>query len=133
MDWYLVASLPALVEARGKVVNMASGSALRGSPDMLHYATSKGAIIAMTRALATELGPHQINVNAGAPGFISTEGSQDLADGHDAYLEMTLEAQSIRQLASTSDVVGTVLYLASSWADAVTGKLCAADFAQNKH
>ena len=125
--------LPALVKAGGKIVNMASGSALRGSPGMLHYVASKGAIIAMTRSLATELGSHGINVNAVAPGFISTEASQGLGNAHDKYLEMTLQAQSIKQAASTNDVVGTVLYLASTWADAVTGQLCPVDFGLNKH
>ena len=125
--------LPALVGTKGKIVNMASGSALRGSPGMLHYVASKGAIIALTRALATELGAHQINVNAVAPGFISTEGARGLGDAHDAYLERILQAQSMKQVAGANDVVGTVLYLASSWADAVTGQIRAVDYGLNKH
>lgn len=50
--------LPSLKAAKGKVINFASGAALRGTPMLLHYVTSKGALIGMTRAMATELGGH---------------------------------------------------------------------------
>lgn len=125
--------LPGLKEAKGKIVNISSGSALRGSPGLLHYVASKGAIIAMTRSMATELGADAINVNAIAPGFVTTEASQGLSDMYDKYLEMTVMAQSIKEPNNAQDIVGTTLYLCSSWADAVTGQLCAVDYGLNKH
>ena len=69
------AAVPLLREAGGgSIVNMASEVAFSGSPGLVHYVTSKAAIIGLTRALARELGPSQIRVNALAPGFIPTEG-----------------------------------------------------------
>ncbi len=125
--------LPGLKVAAGKVVNISSGSALRGSPGLMHYVASKGAIIGMTRSLATELGAHNINVNAIAPGFVATDASKGLSEMYEKYMEMTIMAQSIKQPNNPADIVGTTLYLCSSWADAVTGQLCAVDYGLNKH
>ena len=125
--------VPGLKEASGKVVNISSGSALRGSPGLMHYVASKGAIIGMTRSLATELGAHNINVNAVAPGFVTTDASKGLSDMYDKYIEMTVMAQSIKVPNNAQDIVGTTLYLCSSWADAVTGQVCAVDYGLNKN
>lgn len=119
--------LPALKRAKGKVINFASGSALRGSPFLLHYVTSKGAIIGMTRALATELGQYGIRVNAVVPGLIDTASSRGLGEASSKVLKATVEAQAIKEPLMATDVVGTVLYLASAWSDAVTGQLFLVD------
>jgi 3-oxoacyl-[acyl-carrier protein] reductase len=119
--------MPGLIEAKGSVINIASGSALRGSPGLMHYVASKGAVIAMTRAMATELGAHGIRVNAVAPGFVANEASQGLSDMYDKYLEMTVMAQSIKEPTKPEDIVGTCLYLASSLAATVTGQVCPVD------
>ena len=84
----------------------------------------KGAIIGMTRALATELGAHGITVNAVAPGFVSNEASQQVGgEMFSKYLELTVGAQAIHEPVEAKDIVGTVLYLASPLADVVTGQL----------
>ena len=119
--------IPGMKEAgAGKIVNIASGAALRGSPFLLHYVSSKGAIIALTRALATELGPSNIQVNAVAPGFIQTEASQKL-DREGKIRQATIDQQSLKRALQPADVVGPVLYLASPWSDAVTGQVLCAD------
>jgi NAD(P)-dependent dehydrogenase (short-subunit alcohol dehydrogenase family) len=119
--------LPSLKAAKGKVINFASGAALRGTPMLLHYVTSKGALIGMTRAMATELGGHGITVNAVAPGFITTESSKGLSDSYEKYLQMTVQAQAIKEPLTAQDVVGTVLYLSSACSESVTGQLCPVD------
>ena len=58
-----------IAQGYGKIINIGSGTAFRGIPWMLHYVTSKGGIMAFTRALARELGEHGIRVNSLAPGF----------------------------------------------------------------
>ncbi len=58
----------------GRIVNISSGVAFKGNPLMAHYVASKGAVISLTRALATELGPHNVLVNSVAPGFTLSDG-----------------------------------------------------------
>ena len=72
---------PAMDEQRrGKIVNLASEVFFTGSHGFVHYVASKGGVIGLTRALAVELGPHGICVNAVAPGFTDTEASRTIAD-----------------------------------------------------
>ena len=86
---------------------------------MTHYVASKGAVLGMTRALATELGAHGITVNAIAPGFVDNEASQHVGgEMFSKYLEGTVNAQAIHEPVQAKDIVGAVLFLASSWADA---------------
>src|ERR1700733_8679087 len=69
------AVLPALKkQGGGRIINISSGVAFKGNPGMLHYVASKGAIVSMTRTLATELGEHGILVNSVAPGFTLSDG-----------------------------------------------------------
>src|SRR5690606_17756976 len=67
----------------GRIVNIASNTVLKGAPGLLHYVASKGAVIAFTRALAREVGPAGITVNAIAPGFTLSDGVK----GNPAYVE----------------------------------------------
>ena len=65
---------PHMIAARkGRIINIASGTVFKGQVGFLHYVTSKGGVVAMTRALARELGPHQVTVNAIAPGLTMSE------------------------------------------------------------
>lgn len=104
----------------GKIVNIASDTALWGAPRLLHYVASKGAIIAMTRSLARELGPDGVAVNAIAPGLTIVEATDYVpAERHRLYVEN--RAMSRRQM--PEDVVGAALFLLSDAADFVTGQL----------
>jgi NAD(P)-dependent dehydrogenase (short-subunit alcohol dehydrogenase family) len=107
---------------RGKIVNVASDTALWGAPLLLHYVASKGAIIAMTRSLARELGPDGVAVNAIAPGLTVGHATDSVAaDRHRLYVEN----RAIKRAQQPQDLVGTVLYLLSDGADFVTGQLIA--------
>jgi NAD(P)-dependent dehydrogenase (short-subunit alcohol dehydrogenase family) len=104
----------------GKIVNVASDTALWGAPRLLHYVASKGAIIAMTRSLARELGPDGVAVNAIAPGLTIVEATDYVPEErHRLYVDN--RAMPRRQM--PEDVVGAVLFLLSDAADFVTGQL----------
>lgn len=103
-----------------RIVNVASDTALWGAPRLLHYVASKGAVIAMTRSLARELGPDRISVNAIAPGLTRVEATEYVpAERHRLYEE----GRAIPGKQMPEDVVGTVLHLLSDGASFVTGQL----------
>lgn len=105
---------------RGKIVNIASDTALWGAPRLLHYVASKGAVIAMTRSLARELGPDGVAVNAIAPGLTLVEATEYVpAERHRLYVDG--RAMPRRQM--PDDVVGAVVFLLSDAADFITGQL----------
>lgn len=105
---------------RGKIVNIASDTALWGAPKLLHYVASKGAVIAMTRSLARELGPDNVAVNAIAPGLTIVEATEYVpAERHRHYVD----GRAISRRQMPEDVVGAVLFLLSDAADFVTGQL----------
>lgn len=115
------AALPQLRRAgNGKIVNIASDTALWGAPRLLHYVSSKGAIIAMTRSLARELGNDGISVNAIAPGLTLVEATEYVPeDRHKHYID----GRSMNREQNPEDVVGAVTFLLSDAADFVTGQL----------
>jgi NAD(P)-dependent dehydrogenase (short-subunit alcohol dehydrogenase family) len=109
----------------GRVINVASTSALKGLANMAHYVTSKGAVITFTRVLARELGAWNITANALAPGL--TLSDQILKnDNHVAQFgEAIRKSRSIQRDALPGDLVGTVSFLASDDAAFMTGQtLC---------
>jgi len=106
----------------GKIVNVASDMVLSGAPGLLHYVASKGAIIAMTRSLAREVGDANITVNTIAPGFTLTEGA--LVHGEEVA-ETRIRGRAIQRAELPEDLTGTLLYLASADSDFVTGQLIA--------
>jgi len=107
----------------GKIINVGSGTAYRGIPWMLHYVTSKGAIIAMTRAMARELGGWNICVNTVSPGFVVTEGREVDPE----YEKIRAQQRSLKRSQVENDLVGTVLFLSSAESDFMTGQLLNVD------
>ena len=97
--------------------------ALTGNPNYIHYVTSKGALIAMTRAMARELGEWNICVNTVTPGFVVTEGRQV----DPAYEKIRAQQRSIKRTQVEADLVGTVLFLSSPDSDFMTGQLLNVD------
>ena len=108
----------------GKIINVASASVLSGSPLWLHYVSSKGGIIAMTRALAREMGENDITVNAIAPGFTLTEASTAAIEDAASY---GVGRGALRRAEQPTDVVGAALWLASPHSSFVTGQTLVVD------
>lgn len=104
----------------GKIVNISSSVVVTGRANYAHYVASKGAVVALTRALATELGEYTINVNAISPHGIVTEVPRDTIK-EEQWAEI-LAAQAIKRKGEVSDMIGATLFLASDASKYITGQ-----------
>lgn len=118
------AAYPYIKGRPGKIINIASATVFSGSPLWMHYVASKGAMIAMTRVMARELGGAGVTVNAIAPGFTLTEASRAAIQDAESY---GVERGAIRRAAHPRDMVGACLWLASPLSDFVTGQTIIVD------
>lgn len=123
--WLVAAALyPQLAAASGRIVNLASDAAFYGSPRLAHYVTSKGAVVAMTRAMARDAGPDGVTVNAVAPGLTEGEAAQRIpAERHELYRRN----RALRRPQLPDDVTGAVTFLLSERAGYITGQTLLVD------
>ena len=117
----------------GKIVNISSGTPFRGVPFLLHYVTSKGAIVALTRALAKELGKDTILVNCVAPGFTMSEGVKQHPEVVEKLRDVSVSARTLQRDQEPDDVVGAVVFLSGPGSDFITGQTMVIDGGQYFH
>jgi 3-oxoacyl-[acyl-carrier protein] reductase len=112
----------------GSVINIASLAAVYGLPYALDYSVSKGAVIAMTRSLARELGRDWIRVNAVAPSAVMTEGTKEFfGEKLEKAAQVIAAGQSLQRNLDTGDLTGTIVYLVSDASRFVTGQTIMVD------
>jgi NAD(P)-dependent dehydrogenase (short-subunit alcohol dehydrogenase family) len=110
----------------GRVINVASVTFFGGTPLLLDYVASKGGIVALTRALAREVGPAGITVNTVAPGAFPTAAERIHPDP-EGYSRMILDNQSLKRRGTSADVGHLVTFLASDAASFITGQMILID------
>ncbi|MBV9917107.1 MAG: glucose 1-dehydrogenase [Solirubrobacterales bacterium] len=112
---------------RGRIINLASGTPYKGVPYLLHYVSSKGAVLAMTRALAKELGADNVLVNAVAPGFTMSDGVLANPVQLEKLQEVSAKARVLVRDQYPEDVVGAVVFFASEGSSFITGQSLVVD------
>jgi NAD(P)-dependent dehydrogenase (short-subunit alcohol dehydrogenase family) len=127
--WHCARAVVPVMRAQGggRIVNVASAIVAKGTAMLLHYVTSKGAVVAMTRALARELGPDNIAVNAVAPGLILSDTVQANPAITDFQLDAIMRVRSLKREAFPEDVEGTVVFLASDDSAFMSGQTLVVD------
>ena len=117
----------------GKIINVASGTVFKGTPMLLHYVTSKGAVIALTRCVAREVGDAGIRVNCIAPGLTMSDSVRTNPAWADAIITANTASRAIKREATPDDMVGTVIYLAAPDSDFLTGQTIVVDGGSAMH
>jgi NAD(P)-dependent dehydrogenase (short-subunit alcohol dehydrogenase family) len=112
----------------GKIVNMGSGTFLKGAPLLPHYVASKGAVVGLTRSFARELGTSGIRINCISPGLVMT----DIMRGHaymgsEAIMQSQIESRAIKREQVPEDLAGAMIFLASPQSDFISGQTLVVD------
>ncbi len=118
-------------KGRGKIVNISSSRVWEGTPNRLHYTTSKAGVIGFTRALAREVGPWGITVNAVTPG--NTMSDTQVGSSAPEYLQARIEGRAIARAQVPDDLVGAVMFLSASASDFMTGQTINVDGGKMMH
>jgi 3-oxoacyl-[acyl-carrier protein] reductase len=126
------AVFPAMkAQGRGKIVNISSSRVWEGTPNRLHYTTSKAGVIGFTRALARELGELGITVNAVTPGMTQSETQVQSSSAN--YLATRVAGRAIERVQVPDDLVGAVMFLSSAASDFMTGQTVNVDGGRAMH
>lgn len=133
--WLCVKAVAPYMKERmyGKIINIASGTLFKGSPNLLHYVTSKGAVLAMTRSLARELGDYGICVNSLAPGLTMSAAVIAMDEVYHEMHQRILNSRALKREQIPEDLVGALLFLASSDSDFMTGQCIVVDGGSVNH
>ena len=115
----------------GKIVNISSSRIWEGTPNRLHYTTSKAGVIGFTRALAHEVGEFGITVNAVTPGMTQSETQVQSTSGN--YLASRISGRAIERVQVPADLVGAVMFLSSAASDFMTGQTINVDGGKAMH
>ena len=120
--WLMTRACSAMLRASGsgRVVNVASDTALWGAPRLLAYTASKGAVMAMTRSLAREMGPDRVGVTCIAPGILTTESTEYVPAARHALYQ---DGRAVPGPQTAAEVTGTVAFLLSEAALTLTGQV----------
>jgi NAD(P)-dependent dehydrogenase (short-subunit alcohol dehydrogenase family) len=125
------AVFPYMKEKGGKIINISSASILEGVAGMPHYVASKGAMMALTRCMARELGDYKINVNTIAPGFTHSEGGNQFDRNKALPLppldELQMPGRCFKRPGVPEDLIGTALFLATDDSAFITGQMIVHD------
>jgi 3-oxoacyl-[acyl-carrier protein] reductase len=126
------AAFPAMkTQKRGKIVNISSTRVWEGTPNRLHYTTSKAGVIGFTRALAREVAEFGITVNALTPGI--TQSETQVASSSGNYLATRIAGRAIERVQVPADLVGAVMFLSSAASDFMTGQTINVDGGKSMH
>jgi len=122
--FYVTNAVVPLMKAQkwGRIINVTSTAAVRGEAFHSHYAASKGALHSLTKSLAAELGPFNINVNCVAPGWVDTDMCADVFSDRD-FRRQVEESIPLRRIPPPEDIAGPIVFLASDLARHITGAI----------
>lgn len=120
-------------QGKGKIINMSSVVALAGIPGFLHYVSSKGGVLAFTRALAREVGDAGIAVNAITPGLTASEAVRENSMYPEEYQRASAQSRCFKRIEVPEDLTGTAVFLASDDSDFITGQTINVDGGQLMH
>jgi len=114
-------------QGKGKIINVSSSTFFMGVPYFLHYVSSKGGVIALTRALAREVGDDGICVNAIVPGLTISDAVRGNPMYPEEYLRVAASNRCFKRDELPEDLTGTVVFLASDDSDFITGQTIVVD------
>jgi NAD(P)-dependent dehydrogenase (short-subunit alcohol dehydrogenase family) len=122
------AVLPAMRRQKyGKIINVASGTVFKGTPMLLHYVTSKGAVVALTRSVARECGDDGIRCNCIAPGLTMSESVKANSAWAQPIVSANIASRCLKREETADDLLGTIVFLSAADSDFMTGQTIVID------